>query len=299
MRRLLLVLLALPLAGCTWFDEGSEPFRPPTGPSIIRPPELPPLWFGGDVVDAVTGAPVAQALVRIDLAFTRPCRQQGIGYASWEPPVDENGRFGLFRVPRPNSDDVAFFVHVTAPGYAENVTFIGPAEASGDIGNVTYVLHPEAALTGNAPPGTLLALDAPGFPRIVVANATGRYAFASARVAEVQLVAATALPQRANVTPPLTLDFEEPAGRGWTLEGILRRESGAPVAANVVAWNGTLLWSVARAADNGLFSLPLPPQGVELRIEARTPDGALGGTKALGVQGPPAVRESLLLRPLC
>src|SRR5581483_12517296 len=61
-----------------------------------------------------------------------------------------------------------------------NVTFIGPAEARGDLGNLTVVLHPSAAVEGTAPPGTVVALDAPGHPQLAAADANGTFRIAPA-----------------------------------------------------------------------------------------------------------------------
>lgn len=298
-RTLLPLLLALLAGGCAFpggGDDGPVPTVTPTLPS--PPPAGPPLVFGGVVVDARTGAPLADATVRLDLTFLRPCFRPGVGYASWTPAVHEDGRFGPFEVPRPRSDDVAFFLHAEAPGRSPNLTFVGPEQARGDLGNLTIRLHEEAAVEGRAPPGTVLALQTDAFPRLTTAGADGSFRFANARVVPAQLVAATDAPQRAEVTAPANVSFEASQG-GWLLEGHARTPTGTPLAADVVAWNGTLLWSAARSGDNGVFAMPLPAQPVTLRLEARTEDGAHAGTLALDVQGPPAARQAVLLRPQC
>lgn len=297
MRVAALVIAALLLAGC-FRDAGDDagPVSPsaPTGPGSSGPP----LRFGGRLVDAATGEALAAATVRLDLAQTLPCMRQGVGWRSWEIPV-ANGTFGPLEVPRPRSDDVAFFLHAYADGHSENATFIGPTEARGDIGNLTVRLHPDASVSGRAPPGTLLALDAPGFPRVAVADANGTFRFAHARVADAAFVGAVDVPLRTTVRAPAEVDVAPSEARGWTLEGAVRSPTGAPLAADVVAWNGTTLWSVARASDAGAFAMPLPPEPAQLRIEARTADGHHGGVLTLDVRGPPALKETILARELC
>ena len=289
----LLVLLVLP--GCVRDEipEGPSSTPPPGTPE----PAAPPLRFGGRVVDVLTREVPANVTVRIDLAQELPCGRPGIGWASWEAPV-ENGTWGPVEVPRPRSDEVAFFLRASAPGYTTNDTMIGPAQARGDIGNLTLQLHPDAAIQGRAPPGTLLALDAPPFPRVVVADANGSYAFPRARVVEAAFVAAVDTPFRARVAAPAEVDVAA-AGRGWTLEGSVRGPTGAPLAADIVAWNGAELWSVARSSETGAFTMPLAPEPAELRLHARTSDGRFGGVLRLEVNGPPALRETLPTQPLC
>lgn len=289
-------LVALLLAGCSTPAGEDGILRPtlPTPPSPVGPP----LVFGGTVRDAASGDIVTAASVRIDLAQALPCGRQGVGWSSWEPP-QANGTFGPLEVPRPRSDDVAFFLHAKAQGYTANATFIGPQQARGDLRNLTVLLHPDASVAGSAPAGTLLALDAPGFPRVTVAAANGTFAFPAARVAPAKLVAGTDVPYETRVTPPARVDVPEVEARGWTLEGSVKGPSGAPVAADVVAWNGTELVSVARAGASGVFTLPLAPKPQTLRVEARTSDNHLGGVLQLDVQGPPALRETVLAKPLC
>lgn len=297
MRLAALVLVAVTLTGCLRDagDDGGQMSSPtPTEPAPVGPP----LRFGGRLVDAATGALLENATVRVDLAQTLPCMRQGVGWRSWDVVV-ANGTFGPLEVPRPRSDDVAFFLHAYAEGYSENATFIGPAQARGDLGNLTVRLHPDASVSGRAPPGTLLALDAAPFPRVAVADANGTWAFPHARAADAWLVAAVDAPLRALVRAPAELDVAPAEARGWTLEGVVKSPAGAPLAADVVAWNGTQLWSVARASDAGAFAMPLPPEPASLRVEARTADGRYGGVLALDIKGPPALRETVLTRELC
>jgi len=293
--KLAAVALVLLLAGCAT----PAPFEPDVATTPHRPTPIgPPLRFGGIVKDAVTLEPVAHAAVRLDLAQTLPCGRQGVGWTSWQPP-QANGTFGPLEVARPRSDDVAFFLHARADGYAPNATFIGPAQARGDLGNMTVLLHPDAAIEGRAPPGTLLALDAPPFPRVALADANGTFRFPQARAADATLVAATDVPFVTTVRPPAQVEVERDAARGWTLEGVVKGPTGAPVAADVVAWNGTRLESVARSGASGAFAMPLPPRPAELRIEARTADNSYGGVLTLDLKGPPALRETVLVKPLC
>lgn len=297
MRVAAVLLVALLVAGCTGGPGDGGGLV--TGPTPTEPAHTgPPLRFGGRLVDAATGEALLNATVRLDLAQTQPCMRQGVGWRSWDIPVS-NGTFGPLEVPRPRSDDVAFFLHAYAEGHAENATFIGPAQARGDIGNLTVRLHPEASVSGRAPPGTLVALDAPPFPRVTLADANGTWAFPHARAAKAWLVAAVDVPLRALVRPPAEMDVAPSVARGWTLEGAVKSPTGAPLAADVVAWNGTALWSVARSSDAGSFTMPLPPEPSELRVEARTLDGHYGGVLVLDLKGPPALRETLLTRALC
>ena len=299
MHRALALLLALALGGCLGFGDPDEPLLPDTERLPMTPtPAGPPLVFGGTLVDARTGAPLTNATVRIDLAQVQPCSRQGIGWTSWDAPVD-GARFGPIEIARPRSDDVAFFLHARAPGYAENATMIGPAEARGDIRNLTLVMHPDAAIAGRAPPGTLVALDAPVFPRLALADAEGVFRFPSARVVEATLVADTPHPHRAVVAAPAELDIVDNGSRGWTLEGLVKGPSGAPLAADVVAFNGTTLVGVARSGESGTFSMPLPPEPMGVRVVARTADARYGATLVRDLDGPPALRETLLARALC
>lgn len=296
------LLLAALLTGCLGLGGDEEPWYPTARPTPASPVPLEPLFFGGVVVDALTGAPVQTATIRLDLSYTRPCRNQGLGWTSWEIRPDADGAWGPLEIPRPRSDEVAFFLHVLAPGYTENATFIGAAEARGDIRNITVVLHPEASVSGWASPGTIVALDDPGFPRFAAANESGAWRFDGARVVPASLVIAELdAPLLAFVTAPAQDVGAHNAtrARGWVLEGVLRNANGAPLPGDVAAWNGTRLWSAGRAGDNGVFVLPLQPEPVALRIEARTAGNTHAAVKILDVDGPPALREALVARPLC
>jgi hypothetical protein len=301
-RPVLLLLLALTpaLAGC-WHD--GDPDAGPTPATGTPPTEPPPpgakLTFGGVVVDARTGAPLADATVRLDLAQARACRREGVLWNSYALAVDAEGRYGPLELPYPRSDEVAFFLHAEAPGHTENVTFVGPAEARAGTRNVTVVLHPEAALEGRAPPGTLVALAAPGFPRFAVADAEGAFRLEGARVVEAAWAANTEPPSSGRVAPPATLDLADGNETTWRLEGVAKDANGAPQAVDVVAWNGTALASAGRSNAAGVFVLPLAGRPQELLLEARTGDGRLGGTLRVPVEGPPALRQTLLVRPLC
>lgn len=294
-----LIVVALSVAGCLYSERVPE--RPPTPTTSGTPaPVGPPLTFGGLVVDALSGQGVPHATAHVNLALVRPCRQESLGYAAWDAEADADGRFGPLTVPRPNSDDFAFFLHVEADGYTTNVTFVGPDEARGDLGNMTVVLHPRANVTGLAPPGTLVALDAPGAPRLAVADARGRFAFEGARVVPAQWVASTDPPASGVVAAPAELAINAPAnGTSWTLQGNVRLPNGAASGADLVAWNGTQMVGVARAGDSGAFALLLPGVGAHLRIEARTADGRYAGALAYDLQGPPAQRVAVLLKALC
>lgn len=296
-----LVLFVLPLAGCAlpWGggdDGGSTVVLP--GDDATRP-DAPMLTFGGDVTDARDGRPIVGAVAKLDLAQVRPCRREGIVWAATDATSGEDGRFGPMEVAVPRSDDVAFFLRVSAEGYSEETTFIGPQEARGDTRNLTIVLHPDVSVNGTAAPGTVVALEWPGFPRLAVADEDGNFSFPHARVEPAQLVTDASPPWRANLTAPATVDARNGNGTAWRVEGVARLESGAPTAADVVAWNGTWLVGAARAGDNGVFVLPLDAEPREVRIEARTADGRFGGSKVLLLNGPPAQRESVLLRALC
>lgn len=291
---LVAVLLAAGLAGCT---DGGEPEPVPSTGTVATGPTQPPLRFSGIVVDALSNATIADAGVRLDLAFVRPCQRPGVGYQSWDIPTDASGRFGPLEVPRPRSDDVAFFLHVEAPGYSPNLTFVGPTPQVDLF--LTIVLHPEASIEGTAPPGTLLALEEPRFPRLLLVNATGRFAFEHARVVEAGFVAATDVPERLRVAAPAEVAINASSERGWLLEGFTRGPTGAPLAADIVAWNGTSLYSVARSGENGFFTMPLPPHPAVLMLEARTETGQYGGSKRVELPGPPALREAIVLRALC
>lgn len=299
-RVLLVLALVLPLAGCTLPGQGGGT-PTTTGPTATTPvPEGPPLVFGGIVRDITTGAAMGNATVRIDLAQKQPCQREGIVWASWPTDVAAaTGRFGPLQVPRPKSNDVAFFVHATAEGYNDKSLFIGAAEARGDIGNLTLNITPTVTLEGSAPPGTVIAVEDAPFPRIEVAQATGAFVFEEAPALEASFVAATDVPFTTRVHAPENVTVLAPNGTGWRFEGRLVSASGAPTAADIVAWNGPALWSAARAGENGIFVLPLAPQSAMLRIEARTSDGRLGSTLAQDVQGPPATRATLVMRARC
>ncbi|HUR68556.1 MAG TPA: hypothetical protein VM370_04860 [Candidatus Thermoplasmatota archaeon] len=299
MRWAALLGLVLFASGCTLLprDDGSGGLGLPDPTPQSPAPVGPPLVFGGAVLDARDGAPL-NATVRVDLAQVQPCGRQSVGWSSWEAAAPE-GRWGPIEVPRPRSDDVAFFVHASAAGYAENATFIGPTQARGDIGNMTVLLHPEADISGTAPPGTIVALDAPTFPRVTVANASGAFRFPHARSAPAVLVAATDVPYRQLAAAPADVSVPASSARGWLLEGSVKGATGAPLAADVVAWNGTVLVSAARASEAGAFALPLAPEPISLRLEARTADGRFGGVRSVELAGPPALRETMLATALC
>lgn len=296
--RLLVLLIAVLFSGCTLPGIGTdEPPTTTTQPVISPTPQGPPLAFGGFVVDILTQAPIEGALARLDLAQIRPCRVESIVWNAWDANTSREGRFDVQEVPRPRSNDVAFWVHVTADGYAEGVKFIGAAEAREDIGNITFELHPRANVTGHAPAGTLVAIADRDFPRVTISD--GKFAFADAHVTPSSFVAATSPPFASEATAPATIDVPEPSGKTWYLEGRLLSESGAPMAGDIVAWNGTQLESVGRSGDNGVFVLPLAAQASALRISARTADGRYGATSPYLLEGPPGVRLSMILRSLC
>lgn len=294
---LLVLLVASALAGCS-HEEGDDP-PPTTTPTATTPVDEPRLTFGGRVLDALTLEPIEGASVRLDVAQVRPCRREGIVWNSYGLDVNETGRFGPYPLPRPKSDEIAFFLHAEAPGHAPNATFIGPDEARAGTRNLTILLHPDVALEGTAPPGTVVALDAPGFPRLSLANETGHFVFPQARAVQATWVAATEPPQVGRATPPATLDLATPNGTTWRLEGVVKGPTGAPLEADVVAREGAGLVSAGRSGPNGLFVLPLGGEPQDLLLEARTPDGAYGGVLRVVVDGPPALRQSLLLQALC
>lgn len=297
--RWLVAFLAVPLVGCTlpWQDSPGDPVIPTGG--ATPPPEARTISFGGTVTDVVDDRGVEGAEVRLSLGQVRPCRREGIVWSSWSTAADAEGRFGPLVVPVPRSGDVAFFLYVTAPAYSPDVRFFGPQEARGDTGNVSVVLHPEASVAGTAPPGTLVALEWPDFPRLAVAGENGTFVFENAHVTPMQLVADTSPPRREVVQAPTTIDILAGNGTAWRVEGFTRLESGAPTAADVVAWDGDALVGVARSGETGFFVLPLAAAPADLRIEARTGDGRHGGSKVLELAGPPASRENVILRALC
>jgi hypothetical protein len=287
--------VALALGGCASPLPGSKP------PTILSPtPVGPPLTFGGRVLGLLDDQTVPDATVRIDLSQTLPCQREALGWQAWDADVAPNGTWGPVTIPRPNSNDVAFFLHANAPGYAERIVFIGAAQARGDIRNLTLALEPAVAVKGTAPAGTLLALAAPPFPRIQRADANGSFDFENAPATLTTLVAAFSPPLVENVQAPATLALAPQNGTAWTLEGRVVDESGTALPADVVAWNGTRLVGVARdAPPDGAFALPLPPHAADLRVDARTEDGHYGGTLALPLQGPPGTSVTITLRALC
>ena len=301
MRLVAVLLVVLALSGCTGAD---RPLVPTGGsPTLSTPtpdPRFPPLHFGGQVVDALSGAPVQDADVHLDLAAMQPCRREGIVWNQDAIPRGIDGRFGPFEAQRPRTDDFAYYLHVAAPGYAENVTFVGPAEAQRDLGNLTIVLHPDAAIEGRAPPGTVLALDAPGAPRLTVADANGTFRFAHARVLPAWLVAALEAPQTVDSAAPDDLTFEATNASGWRLQGVVKAPSGASLVADLVARNASgALVSAARSSDDGLFTLPLAAHPDKLSLEARTADGRYLAILPVTVDGPPATRLNVLTRAQC
>ena len=303
-------LLAAPaLAGCVlpWDDagdggDGGSPWWgdvPRANDSDERPRVT--VTFGGRVLDAATGDPtVDEAQVRLDLASEAPCRRESLLWRDWLIPLRDDGTFGPFDVPAPDSPSYRFFVHVNAPGYTEEVAYVGPREAVA-AGNLTFVLHPRVAVEGIAPPGTVVALAGGDFPRFTVSSANGTFAFEDARTSPTQLLAATHVPHREALTPPAFVNATtQPANASaWGLQGVVKREDGRPIAAEVVAWNGALLWSAARTDEVGRFLLPLPAERAELRIEARTSDDQYGGILARTIQGPPAAVETVIVRGRC
>lgn len=294
------MLLSASLAGCWHAPDPVEPPTPTTSTPVTPTDGAQPrLTFGGVVLDARTLEPIPAAQVRLDLAQTQPCRRPGIIWNAYPLEVNESGRFGPLTLPTPRSDDVAFFLQAEAAGYSRNVTFIGPDEARRGTRDLTVVLHPEASFTGSAPPGTVIALDAPFWPRLAVADAEGKFAFPNARAVPTAFVVATE-PPLANVTePPSLVQTAGGDGATWRLEGVVKAPNGANVAADVVAREDGRLVSAARSGTNGVFVLPLEGRRQDLTVEARTPEGALGGALRVLVEGPPALRQSVLLRALC
>jgi hypothetical protein len=264
-------------------------------------PRFPPLHFGGQVVDALSGAPVNDAEVHLDLAAKVPCRREGLLWQQYAVPASGfEGRFGPFEAQRPRTDDFAYFLHVNAPGYTENATFIGPAEARGDLGNLTVVLHPRAAVQGTAPPGTVVALDAPGFPRVAAADENGTFRIDAARVLPASFVADLDVPATDVVAAPANLTYHAGNATGWRLQGTVRAANGAVLQASVVARNGTgALVGAARSGDDGLFTMSLAPAPADLTLQAWTEDGRYLGTLAASLNGPPATRFAIVARAQC
>ncbi|GEM_PF-6226832 len=302
MRRAALLLVLVALSGCTL--GGDHPIVGGSTPVSTTPgddPHFPPLHFGGTVVDALSGAPVTDAEAHLDLAAVVPCRNEGL---LWQqdalPSGGFEGRFGPAEAPRPRTDDFAYFLHVNAPGYAENVTFIGPAEARGDLGNLTVVLHPSAAVEGTAPPGTVVALDAPGHPQLAAADANGTFRIAPARVLPASFVAALDVPYVDVVAAPANLTLAEGNATGWRVQGSVHAQSGAALAADVVARNATgALVGAARTADDGSFTLHVAPTPADLTLQAWTEDGRYAGVAPLPVNGAPATRFPIVARAQC
>lgn len=297
----LLVLVASVLAGCSHEADGNGGNGGGTTPTGATPtPAEVRIVFGGRVVDARTGAPLPDAALRLDLAQPRPCQRPGVLWTSYDLPVAPNGSFGPLDLPAPATTQVAFFLHAQAPNHTVNVTFIGPAESRRGVSNLTITLHEDAAIVGTAPPGTVVALNHPGFPRLAVADDSGNFSFPGARVHESAWVAATFPPVLGRAAAPANLTIEAPNGSiAWRLEGAVRGPEGQPLAADVVAWNGSVLASAARSGPDGNFTLPLKAAAQDLLVEARTPEGQYGGVLRIPVEGPPAMRQSLLLRALC
>lgn len=301
----LVALLAAPaLAGCA-LPWGAEPDGGDEGDwwgDVPRPGDDPEpnviVTFGGRVVDALSGDAVQDATVRIDLAQEAPCRREALLWRDWFLRVEPDGTWGPFEQPAPDSPSYRFFVHADAPGYTRETRYVGPAEAA-SARDILFVLHPRVAVEGAAPPGTVIALTAPGFPRFTVADANGTFRFEDARTDPLMLVAATASPHREALRAPANVSVASPDETGWTLQGVVKRDDGRPLAARVVAWNGTTLWSAAVTDEVGRFLLSLPAERAELRIEARTEDDRYGGVLARTVQGPPSTAETVIARALC
>lgn len=297
--RVLLVALAALLAGCTLPD--GDDGNGTTTPTATQEPPAITVTFAGRVVDALSGEPVDDAVVLVDLADTRPCQQESVIWNQWEVPVDADGAFGPFQQPAPNSPTYRFFLHVESPGYTKESMYVGPEQVAA-VANATIVLHPRVAVNGTAPPGTVLAMTTDGFPRFTVTGADGAWRLDDARTDEVQLVAATRPPRVTTLTPPASWNAtaqNATTPTGWQLQGVVQREDGRPHEARVVAWNGTRLWAAALTDEVGRFLLELPATPAELRIEARDRDDAWGGVLARDVNGPPASVETVLVRPLC
>ena len=292
-----ILVVAATLAGCIFGSDSEDPPTPTTISPTVEPFQY-EVTFGGRVLDALSGDAVPDAEVRVDLAAEKPCRQESIVWRDWQVPVDAEGAFGPFTQPAPDSPTYRFFVHVQAPGYTREVVYIGPQQAA-FAPNLTVVLHPRLAVDGAAPPGTVVAMSGAAFPRFAVADANGTFRFDDARTANVSLVVATPATHRALLTPPATVDASNATGDGWALQGVTKRDDGRPVAARVVAWNGTQLWSAALTDEVGRFLLPLPAESAALRIEARTADDQYGGVLARTLNGPPAASETVLMRARC
>jgi hypothetical protein len=304
-RRAALLLVLVALSGCT--HAGAPPLLggtpTPTDATPGSDPRFPPLRFGGTVLDALSGQALDDATVILDLAATAPCRNEGILWQqSNVPTTGLDGRFGPHVAERPRTNDFAYFLHVTAPGYAENVTFIGPAEAQGDLGNLTIVLHPDRSVSGTAPPGTVVALDAPGFPRLAAADANGTFEIDHARVLPASFVADLDEPYLDTLAAPANLTLAAPAGNatGWPLQGTVRGPGGAALVADVVArnHNGTLI-GAARSSDDGLFTMWVPRTPGDITLQARTADGHYGASLPTTLNGAPATRFGLVARALC
>jgi hypothetical protein len=303
-RLLALVLVLVALSGCTLGGSGGPPLlggTPTATPTPGIDPRFPALHFGGRVVDALSGASIDDAEVHLDLAAKVPCRREGLLWQQYAVPTTHfEGRFGPYAAQRPRTDDFAYFLHVAAPGYAENTTFIGPQEARGDLGNLTVVLHPAAAVEGRAPPGTVVALDAPGFPRLAAADENGTFRIADARVLPASFVADLDMPATDVVAAPANLSFPDANATGWRLQGTVRGPSGAALAADVVARNASgALVGAARSGDDGLFTMSVTPRPADLTLQAWTEDGRFFGALAASVNGPPATRFALVARTQC
>lgn len=294
------IALCVLLSGCTLLGNEELP-PPPSTPTATATGATPApedtIAFSGIVRDAATREPLPAAIATLQLAQSQPCLRPGIGWRSWDMPVAANGTFGPIEVPRPRSDDVAFFVHVRADGYSDNLTPIGPTSRRALAFDVA--LHPVANVTGTAAPGTLVALDHPGFPRIALAGADGRFAFEGVRSVPAGLVAGTDEPWSIVVEPNATLAVPTPAQRGWTLEGSVKGPTGAGLASDLVAFNGTRLVGVARSSATGAFEIHLPREIGRIDLVARTSDGHYGASKVVDIAGPPALTETLLAKARC
>lgn len=300
------VLVGILASGCTLPGTGSDGGSPivgglPTPSTPGEDPRFPPLRFAGRVVDALSGDGLDDAEIALDLAATQPCQREGIVWK--QSPIAMlglEGRFGPFQIARPRTNDFAFFLHVSAPGYAENVTYVGPAEAQRDLGNLTVVLHPDRAITGTAPPGTVVALDGPRFPRLAAADQNGTFVIPHARVLEAAFVADTDDPLLDVVAAPANLTIPASEGAGWRLQGSLRGPGGAPLSADLVVRNATgVLVGAGRSNDDGIWSLAVPRVVGDYQLQARTPDGHWGAASPVNLTGQPATRFALVARALC